>query len=125
MSTIYARGVDIYSAGVAGAKRGYNRSTYEHKHYADLIGECYSVLVADIDDEAVRQQVIRNTNGTWQFATLPLSLALLHHHKGGKKCETHARVYLATNPASVFDIPLSHWQRLCVRSEKHFKKAAA
>ena len=125
MNTIYCKGSDIYNAAVAGAKRGYNRSTDDYGNYATVIGGCYSELLADIDDAVVRQQVIRNTNGMWESATLPLCLALLHHHKGGKKCETHARVYLGTNPASVFDIPLSHWQRLCVRSEKYVTKAAA
>ena len=125
MHIINCNGFDIYNAAVAGAKCGYNRSTDNSSRYAELIGECYNELLADVGDEDLQQQIIKNTNGKWQEATLPLCLALLHHHKAGKKCETHARVFLATNPVSVFDIPLLHWQRLCKQSEQFNKQLAA
>lgn len=126
MSTIYAKGFDIYNAAVAGSMRGYNRSTNDHARYADALSQCYAEVIEDFaDSPAEQQQILLHTKGKWQNAKLPLTLAMLHKHKGGKSCETHCRVYLYANCAAVFDIPLSHWQRLCAKNEKLQRKAAA
>lgn len=124
-NTIFANGNDIYKAGIAGAKRGYNRGADDYSKYEDLLSGCYNEMLQDIGDEAVMAHVFETTKGMWQNAKLPLCLAMLHRHKGGKECEVHARVYLYTNPTAVFDIPLLHWQRLCTKNDKSFKKAAA
>jgi hypothetical protein len=104
-------GSDIYSAAIAGAREGYNRSTDDHSVYVNKLKQCYENCLADVEDEEVRNDIHRNTLGDWRRAHLPLSLALIHTHKFGQPCKPHARVYLSTDPSSVFDIPLDHWNR--------------
>jgi len=104
-------GSDIYKAAIAGAREGYNRSTDKFDAYSRMLENCYEDCLADIEDSSVRKNIRRNTYGDWRRASLPLALAMVHHHKFGEPCEPHARVYLTTSPTSVFDIPMSFWNR--------------
>lgn len=122
---IFANGNAIYKAAIAGAKRGYNRSTDDYSKYEALISNCYNNMLLTVEDEEERLQIIENTDGMWQNTVLPVFLVMLHKHKGGKECEVHARVYLQTMEGSVFDIPLLHWQRLSSKSTKYFNQLAA
>lgn len=115
---VLATGSQIYAAAIAGAKRGYNRSTDEYIKYAQLLQKHYEAMLRTVVDKNERNNIIRNTGGNWRNAYLPLSLAMYHNHIGGKPCETHARVYLTTNPAAVFDIPLDDWQEFVEVSEE-------
>jgi hypothetical protein len=124
MQTIYCKATDIYNAAVAGAKRGYNRSSDDYSVYEDDLRETFDYCTSLINNEYLRNAVMKSTKGKWQNAKLPLSLVMLHKHKMGVACETHARVALP-NSTAVFDIPLTHWQRLCARSEMLLRKAAA
>ncbi len=109
---IFCSGAQIYDAAVAGANAGYNRTTDEHGKYEELLAKHYEQLLEDVEDEAVRRNVKRTTGNSWRKASLPLALALVHTHKGGVICEEHARVFLTTSPASVFDIPMSNWKEM-------------
>ena len=120
-SQVYVKGSDIYEAAVAGAKRGYNRSTDDSSAYADALNKCLQKLLSSCSREQ-RRRVLKGTGGKWKTAVLPLSLALIHKHIGGVPCEEHARVYLSTDPFNVFDIPIVHWDRF-VENNKFLKVA--
>ena len=111
-SIIYAKGSDIYDAFILGAKRHYNRSTSNYGIYVKQISECYQACQEKLGDPEKARLVNLATNGEWINAYLPLSLEMFHHHKKGRPSDTHARVYLSTDPFSVVDIPLSKWKRM-------------
>ena len=121
---IFAKGSKIFKAATEGAKRGYNRSTDNYGVYVDMLEGCYREMLSEYTEKD-RLVIIRNTNDSWREAMLPLCLAKLHHHKKFAKCETHARVYLLTDPSHLFDIPLSHWQRLLACNSLTLAKRAA
>ena len=118
---IYATGKQIYEAAVAGAKRGYNRSTDDYYSYEEIISEHYKAMLEGLKTRAQRRLVQKHTGNDWRKAYLPLSLALVHKHIGGQECEEHARVYLITNPFCVFDIPMSDWNAMS-QNFKHLRK---
>ena len=120
-NVIFATGEQIYTAAVAGAERGYNRSTDEHSNYEKVIDEHYKAMLNDVSNRAERRRIQKHTGNNWRKAYLPLSMALVHKHIGGKECEEHARVYLTSNPARVFDIPMNHWNVLSKKSKQLFK----
>jgi hypothetical protein len=117
---IFATGEQIYSAAVAGAMRGYNRSTDEHSKYAEVLEEHYKAMLSEVRNRRERRNIKRNTRNDWRRAYLPLSMALVHKHIGGKECEEHARVFLTSNPARVFDIPMQNWKEMSVQSDSLF-----
>ena len=117
---IFATGEQIYTAAVAGAKRGYNRSTDEHSKYAEVIDEHYNAMLSDVSNRAERRRIKKHTGNDWRKAYLPLSMALVHKHICGQECEEHARVFLTSNPARVFDIPMNHWNEMSKQSEQLF-----
>jgi hypothetical protein len=117
---IFATGEQIYKAAVAGAMRGYNRSTDDHQRYEQMIDEHYLTMLDDLGDEVIRSQIQENTDNNWRKANLPLSMALVHTHISGKPCEEHARVYLTSNPILVFDIPMSRWNEMHELSKQRF-----
>jgi hypothetical protein len=117
---IYATGEQIYTAAVAGAVRGYNRSTDEHSKYEEVIDEHYKAMLSDVQNRSQRRRIQKHTGNNWRKAYLPLSMALVHKHIGGQPCEEHARVYLPSNPARVFDIPLDKWNEMAKLSEQLF-----
>ena len=117
MNTVYVKGSEIYDSAVAGAKRRYNRSTDNYVAYEEALSKHYQTLLADIGDRRARRSVERKTKGSWKKAYLPLSLAMVHTHIGGEPSEPHARVYLSTL-AQVFDIPLEHWKKFEVSSDR-------
>ena len=118
---IFATGEQIYTAAVAGAMRGYNRSTDEHSKYEQVIDEHYKAMLSDVQNRSERRRIQKHTGNNWRKAYLPLSMALVHKHIGGQPCEEHARVYLTSNPARVFDIPMNHWNVLSKKSKQLFK----
>jgi hypothetical protein len=109
---IFATGKKIYQAAIAGAAQGYNRSTDDHHEYERALCEHYREMLKTVKNRATRRGIQKSIGNDWRRAYFPLSLALLHKHKGGLPCETHARVYLCSNPGAVFDIPMSHWEEL-------------
>jgi len=111
-NTIFATGEKIYQAAIAGASRGYNRSTDDYRKYERALCEHYREMLKTVGNRATRRGIQKSTGNDWRRAYLPLSLALLHKHKGGLPCETHARVYLCSNPGAVFDIPMLHWEEM-------------
>ena len=120
-SQIYAKGSDIFAALINGAKRKYNRSTDDHSVYEVRLAESFNHLIKSVTCREKHRAIIRNTKGQWRKAYMPLNLALLHHHQAGKPIETHARVYLATDPYHLMDIPLEDWQsmsKLCPINQK-------
>jgi hypothetical protein len=117
MKTVYVKGSEIYKAAVAGAKRGYNRSTDNYASYEDALSESFSYFVSTIGNRAARRSVMKKTKGSWKEAYLPLSLAMIHTHIGGEVSEPHARVYLLNDP-HVFDIPLTDWEEFAVTSDE-------
>lgn len=117
---IFATGKQIYAAAVAGAIRGYNRTTDQHSLYAAALDEHYKAMLNDISDKADRREIEMQTQNDWRKAYLPLAIALVHKHIGGQECEEHARVFLTSNPARVFDIPMKHWNEMSKQSEHLF-----
>ena len=111
-NVVYATGQEIYDAAVAGARRGYNRSTDNYTYYVADLENHYAKVVASIENKEDRRRLLKSTRKDWRRAYLPVKLALVHHHIAGEPCEAHARVYLSTNPFTVFDIPMTHWQRM-------------
>jgi hypothetical protein len=111
-STIYAKGSDIYAAFVRGAERNYNRTTDDYSSYEDHLSKCFDGLLESVTNPEVRRSIQRKTRGNWRNANLPINLALLHHFRAGQPVETHARVYLTTDPFRVIDIPLVDWEKL-------------
>ncbi len=109
---IFTTGGKIYQAAIAGAAQGYNRSTDDHQEYERALCEHYQEMLKTVENRATRRGIQKSTGNDWRRAYLPLSLALLHKHKGGLPCETHARVYLCSNPGAVFDIPMLHWEEM-------------
>lgn len=106
---IFALGGNIYKAAVAGAAKGYNRTTNDHQHYERAINALFHEMLSDLS-EAESHQVEMHTGNDWRKTYLPLCLAMYHHHKKGVPCEVHARVYLLSNPGALFDIPISDWK---------------
>lgn len=117
---IFATGEQIYSAAIAGAMRGYNRSTDKHSTYEEVIEEHYKAMLSDVVNRSERRRIQKQTGNNWRKAYLPLSMALVHKHIGGQLCEEHARVYLTSNPARVFDIPLHQWNEMTKLSDQLF-----
>lgn len=117
---IFATGEQIYSAAIAGAMRGYNRSTDKHSTYEEVIEEHYKAMLSDVVNRSERRRIQKQTGNNWRKAYLPLSMALVHKHIGGQLCEEHARVYLTSNPARVFDIPLQQWNEMTKLSDQLF-----
>jgi len=117
---IFATGEQIYSAAIAGAIRGYNRSTDKHSTYEEVIEEHYKAMLSDVVNRSERRRIQKQTGNNWRKAYLPLSMALVHNHIGGELCEEHARVYLTSNPARVFDIPLHQWEEMTKLSDQLF-----
>jgi hypothetical protein len=109
---IFATGEQIYKAAVAGALRGYNRSTDDHGKYAQLLEQHYKDMLNDAGNRVARRKIMKSTGNDWRRANLPLSIALVHKHIGGQECEEHARVFLTSNPTRVFDIPMNHWNEM-------------
>ncbi len=113
MSTqIYAKGSDVYAAFINGAKRKYNRSSDDYTVYEARLTESFNQLIKAVTCREKQRAIIRKTKGHWKYAYMPLNLALLHHHQAGKLVETHARVYLTTDPHTVMDIPMEDWHRM-------------
>ena len=106
---VFATGEQIYQAAVEGAKCGYNRSTDNYKNYEELISQQYKTMLNTLCNREERRTIQKQTRNNWRKAFLPLSLALVHEHVGGQPSEAHARVYLSSNPAAVFDIPMGRW----------------
>jgi len=104
-------GSDIYRAAIAGARASYNRSTDDYSVYSRKLKACYENCLSAVEDGHVKQRILENTCGDWRGAYLPLSLALFHTHRFGEPCEPHARVYLTSDPTSLFDIPMEYWDR--------------
>ena len=106
---IFATGEQIYEAAIEGAKCGYNRTTNNYIHYEELISTEYEMLLSTLCNREERRTIRKQTRNNWRKAFLPLSLALVHKHIQGQPSEAHARVYLSSNPSTVFDIPMSRW----------------
>jgi len=119
---VFGTGLQIYQAAVAGAHIGYNRSTDDHSKYEKMLDRHYRLMLANVQNRAERREIRANTKNSWRKAYLPLALALVHRHIGGQPCEEHARVYLTSDPATVFDIPMFHWNVIKRRSESLFSK---
>jgi hypothetical protein len=52
---IYATGEQIYTVAVAGAVRGYKRSTDEHGKYEEVIDEHYKAMLSDVQNRSERR----------------------------------------------------------------------
>jgi hypothetical protein len=118
LKTVLVKGSDIYESAVAGAKRGYNRSTDDNRKYKAMLRKHNESMLKTVEDVEERKRIIRHTGGNWRHTYLPLSLAMFHSHIGGEPAELHARVYLSEFPTSVFDIPLSYWKTFEAKSDE-------
>jgi hypothetical protein len=115
---IFATGEQIYTAAVAGAERGYNRSTDDYTKYAALLEQHYRAMLSEVGDRATKRRIQKQTSNSWRKAYLPLSLALVHTHIAFQPSEAHARVFLTSNPSTVFDIPMDYWDEMREQSEQ-------
>ena len=111
-STVYAKGSDIYAAFIRGAERKYNRSTDDYTTYEVHLAKSYDYWLKCAGSREQMRAIKRKTKGCWRNAYLPLNLALKHHHIAGEQVEEHARVYLASDPFAVVDIPMPEWKKL-------------
>jgi hypothetical protein len=114
----YASGRQIYNAAVAGAKCGYNRSTDDHCKYSEFFCQYLKLMLDSITNESARREFLNLTKNDWKKAYFPISLALVHKHKAGVPCESHARVYLRSKEGAVFDIPMEKWDLICKESAR-------
>ncbi len=105
---LYVHGQFIYNAAVAGAKAGFNRSTEDYLAYELALQECYAWCLSCCTKEE-RRKLNAFTGGSWQKARLPLGVVGEHNFIAGQPAKSHMRVFLANNPAAVFDIPLAYW----------------
>jgi hypothetical protein len=121
---IMVRGDQLLAAAIAGAKRGYNRSSDDPQVYKDLFQRSFDEMLKDVCSRAERKRVLKNTKGSYALAYLPVGLALFHEHKAMQPCERHARVFAYPNMASVFDIPLEYWERFCAQQSSLYNDAA-
>ena len=112
MQIIFIKGRDIYKAAVAGAKRGYNRSTDDYTTYEQVLGGCYDFHISTVDEPSVRLNIWRTTRGDWRNAYLPVSFLIEHKHIGGKPSEAHARIAVHSDTMKVIDVPLEKWHSL-------------
>ena len=117
---IFATGEQIYTAAIAGAERGYNRSTDDHVKYEAMIKRHYKLMLSKVVNRAERRRIKKNTGNNWRKAYLPLKLALIHCHIGGKPCEAHARIFLTTDLRTVFDIPMDYFEGMKEQSKLLF-----
>lgn len=117
MDYVMANGMDILEAMIEGTKRNYNRSARDGKTAMNFLREEYENNLADLDS-ATQKQIRRNTKNSPLHCHLPIRLVMEHKHIGGKVCETHARVSLASKPYVVFDIPMQNWDRMCTKWER-------
>ena len=109
-NVVYVKGDCIYAAAIEGARRGYNRSTMNFVVYEQELEQHYQKCLASLCSREERRRMLKSTRKDWRNAYLPLQLALVHNHIAGEPCEPHARVFLTTNPFSVFDITMAHWE---------------
>lgn len=105
-----ASGSQIYKAAIEGAKRKFNRSTDDYSVYESMLHEFYELMLDDPQNKAECERVRKRTANSWQNAKFVLYLVMLHKHRGGKRCETHARVTVNPHSHKVFDIPLEYWK---------------
>ena len=105
-----ASGLQIYKAAIEGAKRKFNRSSDDYSVYVSMLHEFYELMLDDSNNKTEAERVRKRTGNSWQNASFPLYLVMLHKHRGGKKCETHARVTLDPYMCKVFDIPMEYWK---------------
>ena len=61
MKVIFIKGRDIYKAALAGAKRGYNRSTDDYSTYERALKGCYDYQLSTVDEPSVRLNLAQNT----------------------------------------------------------------
>jgi hypothetical protein len=112
MRVIFVKGSDIYKAAVAGAKRGYNRSTDDYSDYQRALNGCYEYDVSTVNDPSVRLNIWRKTRGDWRNAYLPVSFLQEHKHIAGEPSEAHARIAVHSDTMKVMDVPLDKWRSL-------------
>lgn len=109
--TISAKGINIYKAAVAGAKRGYNNTTDDYTKYEAALQECFDDMLVGAT-AAQYAEVMLNTGGDWRNANLPLTFLKLHKHVRDGGNEWHARVQIYNKAESVIDIKTSDWNKL-------------
>lgn len=112
MKTLFVRGSEIYKAAIAGAKRGYNRSTSDYSAYEKLFEVCYRYHLSKIKSPHVRIRVWRATCGNWRRADLPVQFLMVHKHIGGVDSEPHARIALCFGDKEIIDVPMENWKEL-------------
>jgi hypothetical protein len=117
-SLTVASGLQIYKAGIAGAKRKFNRSTDDYSVYSSMLHELYEDMLDDAEKIDECERIRKRTGNSWQNARFSLRLLMLHEHRAGKKCETHARVCLGSS-YRVFDIPLEYWKLFDEQSKQY------
>lgn len=117
-NVVYATGKQIYNAAVAGANCGFNRSTDDHSKYSDFFSQYFKLMLSSVTNKSDRRDYLKITKNDWKKAYLPISLALVHKHKAGVPCESHARVYLRSKEGAVFDIPMKKWDAICEESAR-------
>lgn len=110
MEMVYVKGAEIYRAAVAGAKRGYNRSTEEYAAYELMLKECYEHCLSKIGSPFDRLKYFRMTKGSWRNAFLPVQFLMEHQHIGGDEAEVHARIMVSSSDIKIIDIPLTNWK---------------
>jgi len=108
---IYTKGINIYNAAVAGAKRGYNYTTDDYTVYEAALQECFDDMLVGATT-AQRAEVMLNAKGDWRNANLPLTFLKLHKHVRDGGNEWHARVQIYNKAESVIDIKTSDWNKL-------------
>jgi hypothetical protein len=112
MQVIFVKGRDIYKAAVAGAKRGYNRSTDDHSAYERALGACYDYHLSSVVEPSARLNIWRKTRGDWRNAYLPVSFLMEHKHIACKPSEAHARLAVHKDSMTVIDVPMDSWNSL-------------
>ena len=112
MQIVFIKGRDIYKAALAGAKRGYNRSTDDYSTYKRALKGCYDYQLSTVDEPSVRLNIWRKTRGDWRNAYLPVSFLMEHKHIAGEPSEAHARIAVHSDTMKVMDVPMDKWHSL-------------
>ena len=107
---ITVQSYDIFIAATNAKAKQFTHAAESSSLLAAEFARMYEILINDIEDEAVRQQVLANTDGTWRNAVYTLELLEL--------TQSYARVVLGGVVCGgyMFDITARDWLRLEVKS---------
>ena len=120
--TILATSSSIKRAMKKGAKRNYNHAIKDYENMNQLIENHFIYMLMGIKNKEARLRIMKNKMENPHNIMLPITLALIHKHRMGARCEDHSRVYFPSNPGRIFDIPMSSWINMKIYFEAMAKR---